>query len=334
MNEEESAMRLAVLGTGKIVREVLPVLEKLGIRPHAILGTQRHRERALELAGRFQIPYCCFQYDELLLSGADTVYVALPNDLHYPYAKQALLSGKHVIVEKPIATTLSQLRELRRLAEERGLVLAEAMTVHHLPAFQAIRRTLGSLGKLRLACFQFGQYSSRYDAFLRGEIAPAFDPARAGGALMDLNVYNIHCAAALFGRPRDVRYCANIQRGIDTSGVLTLDYGDMKAVCIAAKDCQGANISSIQGEEGRIECWPSVSQLSGYERILHSGGVEWKDGLCLEHRMHYEFAAFERIIDGGRLAEAGALLDISEIATEILETAWKQAELGVMNLIS
>ena len=48
-------MRLAVLGTGKIVQEALPVLEGLGIRPHAILGTERSRERAEALAARYRI---------------------------------------------------------------------------------------------------------------------------------------------------------------------------------------------------------------------------------------------------------------------------------------
>ena len=161
-------MKLAVLGTGMIVQDALPVLAALGIQPHAILGTERSRERAQALAGRFGIPHCCFQYNDVLESGADTAYVALPNALHYDYAREALLHGLHVIVEKPATSSLAQLRELRRLAQERGLVLVEAVTLHHLPAFHALRQELGSLGKLRLACFQFNQYSSRYDVVAGG----------------------------------------------------------------------------------------------------------------------------------------------------------------------
>ena len=94
-------MKLAVLGTGMIVQDALPVLAALGIQPHAMLGTERSRERAQTLAGRFGIPHCCFQYNDVLESGADTAYVALPNALHYDYAREALLHGLHVIVEKP-----------------------------------------------------------------------------------------------------------------------------------------------------------------------------------------------------------------------------------------
>lgn len=317
-------MELAVLGTGKIVQEALPVLEELGIRPRALLGTERSRARTEELAARYQIPCRCFRYEQALESGADTVYVALPNHLHFQFAREALLRGMHVLVEKPAVAALSQLRDLRQLAARRRLVLAETMTVHHLPAFLSLREQVPRLGPLRLAELNFSQYSSRYDAFLRGETAPAFDPAQGGGALMDLNVYNIHCAAALFGRPRQVRYCPNLQRGVDTSGVLILDYGGMTAVCAAAKDCQGANRSFIQGELGRLELWEPVSALTGWELSLRSGERERFETAPRAHRMRYEFAAFRRMVDGPDLAWAEELLALTEISTAVLEEARSQ----------
>ena len=203
-------------------------------------------------------------------------------------------------------------------------MLAEAMTLHHLPAVLALREQVARLGPLRLAGLNFSQYSSRYDAFLEGKTAPAFDPAMAGGALMDLNVYNIHLAAALFGSPRQIRYCANLQRGVDTSGVLTLDYGGMKAVCVAAKDCQGANTSFIQGELGRLELTEPVSSLTGWELVLRTGERERFETVPRSHRMSCEFAAFRRMIDEKDLDRAEELLDLSEIAVAILEEARAQ----------
>ena len=64
-----------------------------------------------------------------------------------------------------------------------------------------------------------------------------FDPACAGGALMDLGVYNVSYIVGLFGEPNQVHYTANVERGIDTSGILTMDYTGFKAVSMAAKDC-------------------------------------------------------------------------------------------------
>ena len=67
---------------------------------------------------------------------------------------------------------------------------------------------------------------------------------------MDLNVYNIHAIVGLFGKPWEVKYEANMERGIDTSGVVTLDYGDFKAVAIGAKDCKAPVRCTIQGTNG------------------------------------------------------------------------------------
>ena len=93
----------------------------------------------------------------------------------------------------------------------------------------------------------YSQYSSRYDAFKRGEIAPAFNPEMGGGALRDLNIYNIHLLVGLFGKPHRVEYLPNVERGVDTSGILVLDYGNFKAVAIGAKDCSAEIRSTIQG---------------------------------------------------------------------------------------
>lgn len=314
-------MKLALLGTGMIVRDLLPVLEKLEIRPAALLSTRRSRERGEELAKEFRIPRVYVEYEELLDSDVDTVYVGLPNSLHFAYAKAALLKGKHVIVEKPMVMTLEEFRELRSLARERRLVLQEAMTLHYLPALAGMKEDLALLGKLRLASFNYSQYSSRYDAFQRGEVAPAFDPAQGGGALMDLNVYNLHTALSLFGCPQRTSYVPNMQRGVDTSGALSLDYGDLTAVCLAAKDCQGPNRSLITGEKGFLEFQGPASRVCGYEVTLRSGEVLRRSFPEPVHRMAPEFEAFRDMIDSGQWERGEAALDISEAAVRILENA-------------
>lgn len=314
-------MKLALLGTGMIVRELLPVLEKLEIQPAALLSTPRSREKGEELAKRFQIPRLYTEYAELLDSDVDTVYVGLPNSFHFAYAKAALLKGKQVIVEKPMVMTLGELRELRTLAGERRLILREAMTLHYLPALAGMREDLALLGRPRLASFDYSQYSSRYDAFRQGKIAPAFDPAQGGGALMDLNVYNLHTALYLFGPPEKASYTPNLQRGVDTSGALTLDYGTLTTVCLAAKDCQGPNRSLITGEKGFLEFRGPASRVCEYEVTLRSGEVLRRSFPEPVHRMAPEFEAFRDMIDGGQWERGEAALDISEAAVRILEEA-------------
>jgi predicted dehydrogenase len=314
-------MKLAILGTGMIVQELLPVLweEKIGV--FCILGTERSRERTEKLAEKFGIERTFYDYDELLKSEADTIYIALPNNLHYEFGKKALLAGKNVIIEKPITTNIEELRELHSLSKKCGKILLEAMTIHYLPAFLQMKEDLCKIGKIRIVNLNFSQYSSRYDAFRDGKIAPAFDPQQGGGALMDLNVYNIHFMAGLFGAPKKVNYCANIQRDVDTSGILTLDYGDMTAVLIGAKDCQGANLSSIQGEDGRIDFSMPTNRVNSYSLNIRGGETIERSFDTDSHRMIYEFREFEKIIDSGDNERAEKMIAISEISTDVLTQA-------------
>lgn len=119
-------MKLAILGTGKIVEEVLPVLQEInGIELSAILSTPRSIEKAEKLAELYAISQASSDYDNILANPeVDTVYVALPNHLHYDYAKKALLSGKHVICEKPFTLTLAEFEDLAKIAEQKKSYLA------------------------------------------------------------------------------------------------------------------------------------------------------------------------------------------------------------------
>ena len=67
---------------------------------------------------------------------------------------------------------------------------------------------------------------------------------------MDIGLYNLAWLVGLFGEPQSVHYEANIERGIDTSGIMTLDYGTFRAVSVAAKDCSAPWRYVIQGTEG------------------------------------------------------------------------------------
>ena len=316
-------MKLGILGTGKIVRMAMPALAELKPEKVYLLSREKSREKAEEMCRDNGWDGVYVDYDELLSADIDTVYVALPNLLHYEYTKKALLAGKHAIVEKPIVVRSSEMTELRQLAAERGLCLMEAMTVHHLPAYQTLREQLGRIGRPRLALLNFSQRSSRYDDYLRGIIHPVFDPKQGGGALLDLNVYNIHALLGLFGVPKSWDYRANVKDGLDTSGVLTLDYGDFLAVAAAAKDCQGANGASIQGEDGFIRVDSPLSAVTTFTFRGKDGAeetVEPDQGV----RMYYEFAAFQTAMETGEREELERLLDISQASTDILEQCRRQ----------
>jgi len=84
-----------------------------------------------------------------------------------------------------------QAEELCALAKKHGVFLFEAITTRYQSNYQFIKEQLPTIGKIKMAVCNFSQYSRKYDRFQNGENIPVFDAKQAGGALMDLNLYNI-----------------------------------------------------------------------------------------------------------------------------------------------
>ena len=322
-------MKLAILGTGFIVKEgALTALKDVPeIETTAIFSRPKSKSVAEALAADYSIPQIYTDYDELLADpDIDFVYVGLINSVHYEYTKKALLAGKNVIVEKPFASAAAEVRELRDLALARHLYVFEAVTIHYLPNFCAIREFLPKLGTIRAVVANYSQYSSRYDKYLQGEVLPAFDPQRSGGALYDINIYNLNFIIGLFGAPESVNYTANLGfNGIDTSGVAALTYPGFFALAIGAKDTASPGYITIQGEKGWIRVTGAPNELRSFETHLLGTGVTTHNELNrYPHRMVHEFQEFAKMFhekDYDRMAKG---LDVSVAVLETAETARKQ----------
>lgn len=313
-------MKLGILGTGKIVRELMKEYACLPVEKTYILATPR----SLERAESFGLDGVFTDYDKLLASDIDTVYVALPNDLHYAYTKKALEKGKDVILEKPATSNLRELEELYALAEEKGRILVEAVTTHQIPGFAALKAAMQTLGPVESAHFRFCQHSSRYNDFLAGIIHPVFDPAKSGGALYDLNVYNVHAALSLFGVPENVDYEATVCKGIDTSGVLTLHYGDKTVLCEGAKDHDSSEPSVIACRDGRLEIEEPLSRVTGF-RICRTNGETEIFQAAPADRMRTEFENILHLLECRDKEGLALLTGYSLEAARIMELARKQA---------
>lgn len=321
-------MKLAVLGTGKIVQEFLPMIQQVtDVELVALLSTPRSLDKAKEMQAQYHIQEVYTDYETLLGNATiDTVYVALPNHLHYQYTKAALLQGKNVICEKPFTLNAQQLQELIQIATEKRVILLEAITNQYLNNFLQIKKDLAKLGEIKIVECNYSQYSSRYDAFKEGKILPAFDPQQGGGALMDINIYNIHFVVGLFGKPEKVQYLANIERDIDTSGILVLDYGAFKAVCIGAKDSTAQIRSVIQGTDGSIEVLGATNEMPRYERRSKTE-IEAVNANLDKHRMYQEFEKFTEVIDQKDLAFALEQLNHSLTVMQVVDQALESANL-------
>lgn len=319
-------MKLGIIGAGKIVKEFLTIATKIeGLELTAISGREHNRELFSQFKESYGIKNIYFDNDEMINSDIDTVYVAVPNNLHFEFAKKSLEAGKNVIIEKPMTTTYEEALKLSELARKKKLFIFEAITTLYFPNYKKIKELVPQLGNIKIVQCNYSQYSSRYDKFKEGEILPAFNPDCAGGALMDLNIYNIHYVVGLFGRPQNVEYYPNIEKGIDTSGVLILDYGKFKCVCVGAKDCKAPIANNIQGDMGCIYQDSPVNACKNFELIMNDGESTSINENNLEHKMMYEFAEFIDMIDNNDFDKCYKSLDHSLIVTEVQTIARKKS---------
>ena len=200
-------MKVAVIGAGTIVPDLLEAAGQIEeLENYAIFGRESSLEKLKKLQDQYKIQCIYHDYAALLEDKeVEAVYIALPNHLHYPYAEQAVRSGKHVIVEKPFASSYAQAKDLVEKAEAAKVVVFEAISNQYMPNYQKTKELVGRLGDVKIVQLNYSQYSRRYDLFKEGTVHPVFDPAQSGGALMDINVYNIHYVVGLFGRPEESR---------------------------------------------------------------------------------------------------------------------------------
>ncbi len=287
-------MNIGIIGTGKIVNEMIPVVQEIsGITIQAICSRPQSLSKAERLAALFHIKEVYNDYDAMLRnSDIDFVYVAVANHAHADYARRALLAKKNVVIEKPSCSSVAELEELMQLASADNLYIFEAVTLLHMPHFRLIKdELLAQLGRIKLIVCNYSQRSSRYDLYLNHQLTPAFDTACHGGALMDINVYNINFVVSLFGEPTSVEY--------------------------HSKDCDGYSFGAIQGDKGRIHITGPVSTLSELE-LCKGGKSQTINIQPKKHRLAFEFEHFRDIYHAHQVDEMKHYLQISHQVMKVI----------------
>ena len=310
-------MKIGIAGSGMIVSTFLSIKEYLdNIEIASICGRKHSFEKMLGM----NIPNVYTDYEEMLKTDIDTVYIAVPNSMHYEYGIKAIEYGKNLIVEKPITSNYKEAKALFDKAVKKGVFVFEAITMIQLENYKKIAEYLKKIGNIKIVECNYSQYSSRYDKFLKGDPAPVFRYEMSGGAFMDLNLYNIYFVIGLFGKPLNAVYYPNIEQNIDTSGIAVLEYDKFKAVCIGAKDCKADPFCIIEGDKGFIRLNSAANACDDFTVKTDNEEKEYNYNLY-SHRMTAEFIEFERIVREKDYIEAKRLMDLSLDVSETMTNA-------------
>jgi predicted dehydrogenase len=218
--KEQSNIRWAIIGTGTISRSVVPDLQSCA-GADVVVVQSRDAEKAAVFAAEFDIPASTGEIEAVLAdSSVDAVYIATPIATHFGIVKQALLAGKHVLVEKPIAMNAGQVTELFSLAAAEGRFLMEAMWMKFNPAFRRLREEIaaGRIGEPRAVRAAFGMPMPK-------DGGSKWDPTGSGGALLDQGIYPVTLAHAVLGEPSSLSASGTLRAdGLDIDEHFTLEF--------------------------------------------------------------------------------------------------------------
>lgn len=317
-------IRFGVVGTNWISEEFIRVCE--GIEDIVVTSVySRTLETGKAFADKNHIDHVFTTYKSFLEDGKiDAIYIGSPNAMHFEHGKLALEAGKHVLCEKPITSHKRELDELIRLAKTNKLLLMEAVKIIAMPTYAVLKEHLKEIGAIRQVYFHYCQYSSRYDAYKRGELPNIFNPDFSTGSLMDLGIYSLYPCIDLFGLPKTVESKAYLlESGVDGNGSILFDYGTFQAVLVHSKINDSSLPCEIMGEEGSLQ----IDYISRPSCItLFKKGEEPKvlnEPLAYE-AMQYEVEAFVTALKSGKNESELYSYKLSSEVMQMLDTIRSQ----------
>lgn len=213
-------LKIGIMGTGRIASLLAETMVQM---PEVCLYgvASRSLEKAEEFAARYSIKKAYGSYEELAAdSGIQLIYIATPHSEHYSNARLCLEHGKHVLCEKSFAANYSQAKEMIDLAEEKNLMITEAMWVRYMPMAETLKEILhsGIIGEPMTLTANLAYLVSNKPRIVKPELA--------GGALLDVGVYTLNFASLVFGDEITEISSSVIKTdsGVDAQNSITLLY--------------------------------------------------------------------------------------------------------------
>lgn len=283
-----------IVGLGSIANEFAENFDQTSSELVAVAS--RTLEKAQDFATRHSIKKAYGDYHEMLQDAeVDIVYIAVPNRQHIDYILPALEAGKHVLCEKAITMNKAELQQAIQLAEQKQLILAEAMTIFNMPLYHQLRSMIdsGKLGALKMIQAPFGSYK---------EPDPTnrfFNPDLAGGALLDIGTYAVSFARFFLSSQPEVIASRMIpfKTGVDEQSVTILQNKENELATINLTfQAKMPKIGIVAFENGYISIndYPRADQA---EIIYTDGTKELIENGHRAQAMNYEIENMVKMIE-------------------------------------
>ena len=321
-------LRWGILGSGWIAEQFIRSTRAHTRQQIAAVGS-RSAGKAQAFARDWQIDTAHASYEALVADASlDVIYVATPHNLHHRHVLMALKAGRHVLVEKPMALDHAQAAEMVALARAKGLFLCEALWTYFLPKFDVLQQVLdaGTLGEIKSVHTEYGEHFTRDHRI--------FDPALAGGPLLDLGTYPLSLIAKLLGPARQL---VGLKQD-DPSGV----HGQLSIVMANAAGNQGSmsttlygltpTNAAIVGTKATVRFGSEFNLPGPFEVIAADGSARLRyDEPVGRHfeGLHFEAAAVARCIAEGRTEAPQRPLDATlqmmqliDQVRDVLDISW------------
>ena len=265
----EKQLNWAVLGTGVIANQMAAALQDMGKKLYAV--GNRTYEKGVAFAQKYGIDKVYDHYEEIFTDPeVDVIYLTTPHNTHYGFMKKALENGKHLLVEKSITLNSDELEEMIAIAEEKNLIVAEAMTIWHMPLYKKLWEIVesGKIGKVQMITMNFGSYKE-YNMNNR-----FFNRNLAGGAMLDIGVYALSIVRSFMSSMPDqiVSQWLPAPTGVDEQATILLKNPDGQMATVAL------SLHSKQPQRAMISCEKAYIEIMEYPRAQEAVIVDAETG--------------------------------------------------------
>jgi predicted dehydrogenase len=288
-------LRWGVIGPGEIAGDFTDALHR-HTDQRVVAVASRRLERAEVFARDHGVDRAFGDAEAMAASpDVDVVYVATPHTRHLPDALTAIAAGKHVLVEKPLATTVA---DADRIAEA-GVLAMEALWTRYLPHSTVMARLLadGAIGDVRLATADVAWAN---DLSAPGRMS---DPALGGGALLDIGVYAFWFTQFVGGRPVERSATGSTRAdGVDLdAAVVTRTADGVLATAVTSLLATSPGIGTVAGSEGSLRTLDHLVFPASFELTTNGGTAVWSDPSVPTGRqgLAYQAAALASFVDQG-----------------------------------